>query len=56
MSFNICRGTFGSLAMFTAIRQSSSLIPRAQPTQRPVLEVTRGHSHYASLSRYDALS
>jgi hypothetical protein len=27
-----------------------------QPTQRPVLEVTRGHSHYASLSRYDALS
>jgi hypothetical protein len=24
MSFNICRGTFGSLAMFTAIRNASS--------------------------------
>jgi hypothetical protein len=24
MSFNICRGTLGSLAMFTAIRRASS--------------------------------
>jgi hypothetical protein len=24
MSFNICRGTLGSLAMFTAIRNASS--------------------------------
>jgi hypothetical protein len=26
MSFNICRGTLGSLAMFTAIRNASSLV------------------------------
>jgi hypothetical protein len=26
MSFNICRGTLGSLAMFTAIRNASSRV------------------------------
>jgi hypothetical protein len=26
MSFNICRGTIGSLAMFTAIRNASSRV------------------------------
>jgi len=31
MSFNICRGTLGSLAMFTAIRNASS---RRQPLHR----------------------
>ena len=30
MSFNICRGTFGSLAMFTAIRNGSSRDSRPQ--------------------------
>jgi hypothetical protein len=28
MSFNICRGTLGSLAMFTAIRNASSRVSR----------------------------
>jgi hypothetical protein len=28
MSFNICRGTLGSLAMFTAIRNASSRLSR----------------------------
>jgi hypothetical protein len=28
MSFNICRGTLGSLAMFTAVRNASSHVSR----------------------------
>jgi hypothetical protein len=34
MSFNICRGTLGSLAMFTAIRNASL---RGRPNVRPAL-------------------
>jgi hypothetical protein len=33
MSFNICRGTFGSLAMFTAIRNASSRVGSARLTR-----------------------
>jgi hypothetical protein len=39
MSFNICRGTLGSLAMFTAIRNASS---REQLCGRPPVETADG--------------
>jgi hypothetical protein len=39
MSFNICRGTLGSLAIFTAIRNASSRDSRAsQPPSCPLSE------------------
>ena len=35
MSFNICRGTLGSLAMFTAIRNVSSRVSSFALERRP---------------------
>ena len=35
MSFNICRGTLGSLAMFTAIRNASSRVSSFAADRRP---------------------
>jgi hypothetical protein len=35
MSFNICRGTLGSLAMFTAIRNASSRVRSYALERRP---------------------
>jgi hypothetical protein len=35
MSFNICRGTLGSLAMFTAIRNASSRASSFALDRRP---------------------
>jgi hypothetical protein len=42
MSFNICRGTLGSLAMFTAIRNASSRVSRlaADRGQLPQCEMS----------------
>jgi hypothetical protein len=37
MSFNICRGTLGSLAMFTAIRNASSRASSFALERRPAL-------------------
>ena len=34
MSFNICRGTLGSLAMFTANRNASSRVSRFVDSRR----------------------
>jgi hypothetical protein len=44
MSFNICRGTLGSLAMFTAIRNASSRVSpfRRYPALRFILKVQIG--------------
>ena len=33
MSFNICRGTLGSLAMFTAMRNASSRVQRVNSSR-----------------------
>jgi len=35
MSFNICRGTLGSFAMFTAIRNASSRVSSFADERRP---------------------
>ena len=37
MSFNICRGTLGSLAIFTAIRNASSRVGSFPLDRRPRL-------------------
>jgi hypothetical protein len=43
MSFNICRGTLGSLAMFTATRNASSREPfHRQPPLGFILEIDIG--------------
>jgi hypothetical protein len=35
MSFNVCRGTLGSLAMFTAIKNASSRVSSFALDRRP---------------------
>jgi hypothetical protein len=42
MSFNICRGTLGSLALFTAIRDKECLVAREQLCTRSPVETTDG--------------
>jgi hypothetical protein len=42
MSFNICRGTLGSLAMFTAIRNASSRVKEGLAAVRLVIGAGTG--------------